>query len=88
MPIYAYKCLQCDNTFDKILKMDERKTPEETPCESCGGEIKLSINFAPSFCYTVGQSLKHSEGFNDRLKEIKSSVGRTVISKNLNDCIR
>lgn len=87
MPIYTYKCLQCDNSFDKLLKMDERKNPELEPCSLCGSDVQMVIG-APSFAYTVGQSLKHSDGFNDRLKEIKTNVGKTVVSDAFNSVIR
>jgi len=39
MPIYQYKCKDCDYEFEKLLKMDNRKEPVEEPCHKCGGQV-------------------------------------------------
>ncbi len=65
MPTYDYKCENCGHTFEKDLKISDRKIPTESPCveqilhdgnstgqgfESCGGEVKQMI-VAPGFAY-------------------------------------
>ena len=32
MPYYDYKCTECDNEFEKNLKISDRETPIQTPC--------------------------------------------------------
>ena len=39
MPLYDYECQECKDTFEEILKMDDRKLPTKSPCKKCGGEI-------------------------------------------------
>lgn len=39
MPIYEYRCENCDRKFTKILKMSEKDNFVD--CEACGGVIKL-----------------------------------------------
>lgn len=36
MPTYCYQCESCKAETEKVLRMSERKTPLESPCESCG----------------------------------------------------
>jgi putative FmdB family regulatory protein len=45
MPFYFYRCHKCNNTFEKLLKISDRKTPEEEPCPECEkvGFVKLEI---------------------------------------------
>ena len=52
MPIYQYKCKDCDYQFDKMLKMANRKVPVEEPCHKCGGhivQILSTVGFTDSF---------------------------------------
>jgi len=40
MPVYEYKCAQCDEQFEVIQKMSDDPLKE---CKSCGGELKKLI---------------------------------------------
>ncbi len=40
MPIYEYKCLECEEEFEVIQKMSDDPLKE---CASCGGELKKLI---------------------------------------------
>lgn len=47
MPIYAYKCPECDNEFDKLLKMSSFDEPQACPeCEHtpCPQQV-VKVNF-------------------------------------------
>ena len=41
MPIYEYKCLACNNQFEKIVKLNE--TPNRPSCDSAELEKKFSM---------------------------------------------
>lgn len=41
MPIYEYKCPDCDVIIEKMRKISERD--EEVICVECGGEMKFGI---------------------------------------------
>lgn len=43
MPIYAYRCLQCEAEPEYIQKMSEEPL---TVCESCGGELVRKVTAA------------------------------------------
>lgn len=36
MPTYTYYCSSCKTEFDKILKISDRKNPEQEECPCCG----------------------------------------------------
>jgi len=40
MPVYEYKCVQCDEQFEVMQKMSDDPL---TKCRSCGGELKKLI---------------------------------------------
>jgi putative FmdB family regulatory protein len=44
MPLYEYRCPECDAITEKERKMADRKKP--VPCEKCGAKAKL----IPSRC--------------------------------------
>lgn len=88
MPMYDYKCGACDHTFEKIVKSDNRLDAEQEPCPKCGKhEIRYAILSTPKVSYGNPGSLKTSDSFNDRLKEIKAKVPERF-KENLNKNIR
>ena len=36
MPIYEYKCNECEHTFDDYLNVSDRDKPLKQPCPECG----------------------------------------------------
>lgn len=74
MPLYDYHCQSCDHTFESSRKYDNRLDPEKEPCPECGKtELKYTIS-APNICYSAKGSLKTTDSFNDRLKEIRKKI--------------
>lgn len=74
MPTYDYKCSSCEHATTQILKISERKDPESAPCSECG-ECTVTMQIcAPTIGYSNPGSLKTTDSFNDRLKEIKKSI--------------
>lgn len=77
MPTYDYHCKACEHTFTRILKIDDRNTPGDDPCEECG-EMQVAQKIgAPLISYQVGGILSKTDGgWNDTLKKIKDGAGR------------
>lgn len=55
MPVYSYACRSCDNKFDEIKKVDERNTPTDSPCVSCGGELYIHIGGSLGYVDNTGR---------------------------------
>lgn len=43
MPIYEYKCLECELHFEKVQKFSD--APVET-CDKCGGKVEKQISLS------------------------------------------
>jgi putative FmdB family regulatory protein len=41
MPIYEYRCLECDNEFERMQKFSDSPLTE---CPSCGGRVQKLIS--------------------------------------------
>ena len=82
MPTYDYKCEKCDHTFEETLKIVDRKTPTESPCSECGGEVNQIIVAASGFAYDNIRT-KHSKKvpgwYTDKIKDMKRNIpGNTL----------
>jgi putative FmdB family regulatory protein len=42
MPLYEYKCENCDEVFFELRKADEREAP--ITCPTCGGSGRVMIS--------------------------------------------
>tara|TARA_B100000929_G_scaffold290599_1_gene284832 strand:+ start:16627 stop:16890 length:264 start_codon:yes stop_codon:yes gene_type:complete len=78
MPIYDYRCGSCGNQFSQRKKISEMEAPLSEPCPECEkkGEITKIITSAPVVGYSIAPSLKTTDNFNSRLKEMKSKAGK------------
>ena len=73
MPTYLYKCKECDSEFEEIHRIAERELPLDTPCEICGGKVRL-IPQIPAMVSMQGSWRAHtSDGWKDTLREIKKN---------------
>lgn len=45
MPIYEYTCIECDETSERMLKMDDR---DKQTCEKCGYKLYRTWSFEGS----------------------------------------
>jgi len=86
MPTYDYQCSECGHTFEETLKIADRNTPTELPCEQkighghihkCGGEVKQVLS-APYFGYDNiktrhSQNNKVPSWYTDKIKDLKKS---------------
>ena len=44
MPLYEYKCEDCENEFEEMLHFSERDVPINEPCPSCKGKVQLKMS--------------------------------------------
>ena len=72
MPLYEYKCEDCENEFEEMLHFSERDNPIDAPCPNtirplCGGKVHLkmslgSFHLKGSGWYKDGYGKKVSSG--------------------------
>lgn len=48
MPVYAYRCLDCGETFEQVEHMVDHDAHVEVHCPKCDGK-KVAQVFAPFF---------------------------------------
>lgn len=73
MPIYDYRCRDCDEAFEKNVKMAEMNDPQE--CPHCGAMDTFKfIGGAPGLTdsFSLGR-IKPPADFRNRLQEIHKS---------------
>lgn len=78
MPTYAYKCSNCDHSFERITKIADRKSPCEEKCEKCDQEntiehVLTPVEFNPDVPPKV-----HS-GFKEVVSKIKKAHPKNTI---------
>ena len=81
MPTYDYVCDGCSHAFTKFCSIADRNLAVESPCPECG-EPKIRQSFgAPPMLdpHRMGR-IKHSDGFNDLLKNIKKRNPGSVLN--------
>lgn len=75
MPTYEYNCSNCLVEFEKIVPFEDRFRAEKEKCPGCHSEGSVKYNIsAPSIGYSHKGSMKTTDSFNDRLKEIKKGL--------------
>lgn len=85
MPVYDYRCKECEHHFTDIFKVDERATPTTLPCPSCQKSdcIYIALSCVPHMDImktTVGTAKhKPSQDFREVMKRVKkNNRGSTV----------
>lgn len=87
MPLYDYACQSCGHDMSLIRSYEKRHDPENEPCPECGEQdVKYRIS-APNISYSHKGSMRTSDSFNDRLKEIKKGIPERF-RQGINDNIR
>lgn len=75
MPLYLYNCSECENTFEKLLKMSDMEKPlsEDCPtCESTGTITQEITHAALGDPVTMGHK-RPDAGFGEVLSKIKQA---------------
>jgi putative FmdB family regulatory protein len=71
MPTYTYKCEFCENEFERVLKVDQRKDPESKPCPHCNkyGDVKQIITAGARLAYPTPKPPEDWKSFTNKLKK-------------------
>lgn len=87
MPLYDYTCKGCGHNMTLMKSIDNRKSPEDEGCPVCSRvEVKLLVG-TPAVAYLNKGSMKTTNEFNDRLKDMKKKIPNQYHS-NLDNNIR
>lgn len=81
MPTYDYYCTKCEKSFDKILKIDDRKLPTEESCPNCNGENSVELLIGspkPMNPLRVDGLNKPRSDFRERMQQIKKMSGKSA----------
>lgn len=72
MPIYEYTCRECQHTFDRFMKIDNRKIPESEPCPNCKkeGSVYQGVSAVPMGDPVRLGITRPDNGFHDVLRRI------------------
>lgn len=81
MPLYDYKCPNCQNEFEKNVKIANYQEPQE--CPSCQTLSERFVNGAPSFGDPMRMGLtKPPEAFKDVLRRIHEKTPGSQLKQN------
>ena len=83
MPVYSYKCKECDHEFEEEHKVDARNVPRYNPCPNCGTSDKIILTIKK---INVGDSIamgrtKPPIEFRERLKQIEDTYSKPAGQK-------
>lgn len=80
MPTYDYVCSECNHTFERICKIDNRLDAQSESCPNCSsmGCVTLTLT-APSLMspFRVEGLVKPRGDFKERMQQIKKVSGRS-----------
>jgi len=75
MPAYDYYCEKCDQSFELFRKVAERNNTNNEECDrnDCNLQLKPASPLIGYDSFSLA-GRKPTDGFRDRLKEIKKNV--------------
>ena len=80
MPTYTYECESCSNSFEKLIKIDDRDMPLEIPCEICKGKIYRPIESTAGIVSGIsGLTHNTSSDFKEITRRIKKANIRSTL---------
>ncbi len=79
MPIYEYKCLECENSLEKMQKVSDEPL---TVCEKCGGKLEKQwslsgFQFKGAGWYVTDYAGKKADTGTEKKSEISSTTEST-----------
>lgn len=82
MPTYDYKCMKCDDLFEKNVKIAQMNDPQE--CPSCGAfDSEKFIGGAPALGDPVRLGIRRIDnGFKETLQRIDSLTPGSTLKDN------
>lgn len=89
MPIYDYHCSTCNETWEDVHTIADRKLPETVPCPKCNAQDTVSqsivnTNLGMSYSIEAGRAMKtlHRSAFQDKLSQIHANTPGSNLDKN------
>jgi len=68
MPIYEYRCTECDTEYEELVKMDSPYVP---PCPFCDGKSRKVVLHAPKIDWgAMGAQKNAGPEFIDRFEKV------------------
>lgn len=81
MPVYDYKCPNCNTQFEKNVKMSDYQSDQ--PCPECSTASSRFVVGAPSLGDPVRLGLKKpDQGFRDILRSIDARTAGSTLKNN------
>ena len=78
MPIYEYKCENCEYEFEEMLHFSEREDPLNTPCSfpTCGGKVHLKMSLGSFHLKGDGWA---KDGYGKRKMSKEEKIERSTV---------
>ena len=82
MPLYDYKCSECNHVFEKSEKIKDRQKPTKKPCPNCSKKkVELQIG-VPAICDPIRIGVKkHDKGWHEVLSKVNKANKTNIRSK-------
>lgn len=74
MPNYAFKCENCDHTFDEMLSLGDRDKPIKSPCPKCKKKKVRKDWQASSPSLAMDTTLNPSKVVGSQFKEVIDKI--------------
>jgi putative FmdB family regulatory protein len=83
MPLYEYRCRNCNHEFEQVVSISNRYGPTEAVCTKCNlPEVELVISTPAVISpFALDGLKKPSIEFKQRMAEIKQNVGNSSTVK-------
>ena len=80
MPLYSYRCHECEHEFEDMRRVDDRLIPESEPCPSCSTSgVRVALNASMWVdAYKLGL-VKPKGDFVERMTGIKKKTPKNTI---------
>lgn len=76
MPLYDYRCHECNHHFEEFQKIDDRYVPLDRACPKCNKKTLVLVIGAPAICDSVRIGVKkHDKGWEETLAKVKEKTG-------------
>lgn len=86
MPLYTYKCDECNSTWDESHTVEGRKAPETKPCPTCNvlGHVSQIISAGVGFSTTGGRTktsgMQVPSWYKDKINHLNKDLNLKVSS--------
>lgn len=89
MPLYDYICTKCNESWEEMHSISNRKEPESKPCPKCGAEecVEQSIVISPvAISVTLEaeraiRKLNNGSAFKEKLQQIHNNTPGSQLNK-------